>query len=232
MASSREIDRLQSPDPTSPSPPVDVGTAGSLDGSQALSADSTQVAERTFRAPGSDSRDPMLPEAVGRRETGVTVFATPSPATELGMLAIFVGTGVLVTRSVDYGGFATPVVLGVTIGLTLATEIFHEGLHLTALRSSGHPAAVRWLQLAVVPTGAAVPRRDLLVAVATPAVVVSTVAAVVAVFASRPIVVAAAGYVLVVNATLSVVDVATAIELARHPAGTVVSFDAPDDGAR
>lgn len=166
--------------------------------------------------------------AVDRRETGTAVFARPSPATELGMLAVFVGTGVLVTRTVDYQQLATPLVLGGTIGLTLATEVGHEGLHLLALRRYGHPATVRWRQLAVVPTDTDVPRRELLVAVAAPAVVLSTVAVVALLFASRPLVVAAAGYVLVVNATVSVLDLATAVALARRPPRAVVRFDGPD----
>lgn len=170
----------------------------------------------------------MVSAAVDRRETGTAVFAHPSPATELGMLAVLVGTGVLVTRTVDYQQFATPVTLGGAIGLTLATEVVHEGLHLAALRRYGHPATVRWRQLAVVPTDAGVPRRELLVAVASPAVVLSTAAVLVLLFAGRPVAVAAAGYVLVVNATLSVLDLATVIALARWPAGAVVRFDDPD----
>lgn len=171
----------------------------------------------------------MQSAAVDRRESGTTVFAHPSPATELGMLAAFVGTGLLVTRTVDYQQFGAPLVLGGTIGVTLATEVVHEGLHLAALRHHGHPATVRWRQLAVVPTGAAVPRRALLVAVAAPAVVLSTASALVVLSASRPLLVAAAGYVLVVNATLSVLDLATAIGLLGRPAGAVVRFGDPGD---
>lgn len=134
--------------------------------------------------PRGDPRDPMVTEAVGRRETDATLFVHPSPATELSMLAVLVGTGVLVTRSVDYQQFA--------------------------------------------PTGGRVPRRDLLVAVSTPVVVISIVAAVVVAFADRPLLIAAAGYVLVVNVTVSVLDVATAIALARQPAVVVVDFDGSD----
>lgn len=170
----------------------------------------------------------MVTEAVRRREGGAAVFAHSSPATELSMLAVFVGTGVLVTRSVDYQQFAPVVVLGTTVGLTLGTEVVHEALHLAALRRYGHAATIRWRHLAVVPTSARVPRRDLVVAVTTPVIVVSIVAGVVALFADRPLLVAAAGYVLVVNATVSVLDVATAISLARQPAGAVLYFDGPD----
>lgn len=170
----------------------------------------------------------MVPEAVDRHEAGAAVYANPSPATELSMLAVFVGTGVLVTRSVDYQQFAPAVVLGSTVGLTLATEVVHEALHLAALRRDGHDASIRWRHLAVVPTGPEVPRRDLIVAVATPVVAISIAAVAVASLADRPLVVAAAGYVLVVNATLSVLDAATAITLLRLPAGTVTHFDGPD----
>lgn len=170
----------------------------------------------------------MVTEAVGRREIDAAVFDRPSPATELGLLAVFVGTGVLATRSIDYQQFSAVVLLGTTVGLTLATEVVHELLHLAAFRRSGHAAEIRWRHLAVVPTGAAVPRRALLVAVFAPVVVVPLAVAVVLLLADRPLVVAAAGYVLVVSATVSVLDVATAIQLGRHPAGSAIDFDAAD----
>lgn len=173
----------------------------------------------------------MVTEAVRRREVGATMFVHPSPATEVSMLVVFVGSGVLVTRVVDYGQFAPAAVLGSTVALTVATEVVHESLHLAVLRRSGHAATIRWRDLAVVPAGGAVPRRDLFVAVVTPVVVISAPAATVVLLATAPVLVAAAGYVLVVNATLSVLDVATAATLARLPAGTVVDFDGSDGDA-
>lgn len=143
------------------------------------------------------------------------------------MLAVFVGTGVLVTRSVDYQQFSTARVLGTTVVLTLATEVLHEAVHVVALRGYGHRAEVRWRHLAVVPSGGRVPRRELIVAVSTPVVAITVVAATVLSFARGPILVGTAGYVLVVNATVSVLDVGTAIRLLVYPAGSVIDFDAP-----
>lgn len=170
----------------------------------------------------------MSPEVVDRRDADATVFARPSPATELCMLAAFVGTGAIVTRLVDYQQYSAVGLLGSAVALTIATEALHESLHAAALRRYGYRAEIRWRHLAVYPVGERIPRRELLVAAATPVVAVSIAAAAVLSLVDRPLLAAAAGYVLVVNGTVSVLDVGTAIRLLQYPSGSMLDFDGPD----
>lgn len=165
----------------------------------------------------------MSTEAV-RPEADATVFACPSPATEVAMLAVFVATGAAVTRSLDYQQFSAIGLLLASVSLTVGTEVLHEAVHVAVLRRYGRDAEVRWRDLAVVPVGECVPRRELLVAVSAPVVSVTAVAAVALLISTGPLLAAAAGYVLVVNATVSVLDVGTAFRVSRWPRGAVVAF--------
>lgn len=144
---------------------------------------------------------------------------------EAAMLAVFLVFGYLIRQLLDFRPTSVFLFGLGLMALTVTVEGLHEGLHKVVFRVCGVSADIEWAQLATIPHDQAVPAKFVLAALVTPGVVL-TVLFLAGIYASAmPAVTAGIGYGLVLNLTLSVVDLFSLATIAGERLDSRIYFE-------
>lgn len=148
------------------------------------------------------------------------------------MLAVFLGGGYLVRRSINYRPRS---VLALGLGLIVVTvivEALHEGLHKLVFGVGGVSAEIEWTELATIPHEQEVSVKFVVAALVMPGIVLTGLLLVGGYVSSGPLVTAIIGYGVVLNVTLSVVDAFSLATIAGESLQSRIYFESTPGGTQ
>lgn len=173
----------------------------------------------------ASSQAPSSGNALGRHPPASLLM-------EVAMLTVFLACGYLVRQLIVYQPASLFVFGGGLITATMTVEGVHEGLHKLVFEVYGVSADIEWTELATIPHDQEVPVKFVLAALVTPGIVLSGLLAVGAFASDAPAISALLGYGLVLNLTLSVVDVFSFATVVREPLNSRIYFESTTGGTR
>jgi hypothetical protein len=148
------------------------------------------------------------------------------------MLVVFLSAGYVVRGVIRYTP-DSPILFVVGLAVvTILVEVIHEGLHKLVFRALGVSASIEWSQLAVIPYNQEVSIPRVLAALVAPGVLVSTGLLGLMALDVSPVITAISGFGIVLNMTVSVVDVFSAFKLIGEPLDSRIYFESTSAGTR
>jgi hypothetical protein len=149
---------------------------------------------------------------------------------EATMLAMFLGSGYVVRRLLDYQPESVIAFGLALIALTVTVEGLHEGLHKLVFGVGGISADIEWVELATIPHDQTVSAKLVFAALVMPGIVLTGLLLTGIYVSVEPAITAGLGFGLVLNLTLSVVDIFSLAPIAGERLDARIHFESTASG--